>query len=115
MNSPVPSAAVRPTVSSWSPQIKSVGTVVGPTGAWRTPRARYHASAASIACGLSITDRWASIAAGGTPFFVRRVRSQFASSARMFGPASGSRNVRWCPDRRRCSPSGSSSARANAS
>jgi hypothetical protein len=40
-----------------------------------------------------MTDRCASIAAGGTPFLVRRVRSQFALSAKMFGPASGSRNV----------------------
>jgi hypothetical protein len=61
-----------------------------------------------------MTDRWTSIAAAGTPFLVKRVRSQFALSARMFAPASGSRNVRWCPDRRRCSPSGISSARAKA-
>src|SRR5437016_6151780 len=47
MNSPVPSAAARPTVSSASPQMNRVGTLVGPTGC-RVPRARYQASAASI-------------------------------------------------------------------
>src|ERR1700739_3354209 len=42
----VPSTAMRPTVSSASSQMNRVGTRVGPIGA-RSPRARYHASAAS--------------------------------------------------------------------
>src|SRR6516225_1653270 len=56
MNSAVPSAAMRPTVSSASPQTNRVGTRVGPIDA-RSPRARYHASAASMADGLPITDK----------------------------------------------------------
>src|SRR4051794_29233247 len=66
MNSEVPSAELRPTVSSASPQMNRVGTLVGPIG-WRSPRARYQASAASIAGGLPITDRCLSIALCGTP------------------------------------------------
>jgi hypothetical protein len=33
-----------------------------------------------------MTDKWASIAVAGTPFLVRRVRSQLASSAGMLVP-----------------------------
>jgi pimeloyl-ACP methyl ester carboxylesterase len=42
MNSAVPSAEMRPTVSSASPQMNRVGTLVGPIG-WRSPRARFGA------------------------------------------------------------------------
>jgi hypothetical protein len=91
--------------------MNKVGTLVGPT-AWRSPHARYQASAASIAGGLPITDRCAAIAASGTPFRVSRVRTQAASSARSRGPAAGSRNSRWCRERWACSPSGIANARA---
>src|SRR5271163_3763815 len=40
MNSAVPSAAMRPTVSSASPQMNSVGTRVGPIGARSIPSER---------------------------------------------------------------------------
>ena len=106
MVAPVPCAAAEPTVSSLSPQIYRVGTFVGPTGACRTPQARYPARAASFAAGLPMTDRWRSIASAGTPFAVNRVRSHFASSAKLSGPACGSRNRVWWPKRRFCSPSG---------
>jgi hypothetical protein len=101
-----------PTISSASPQMNKIGTLVGPI-AWRVPRARYQASAAAIAGGLPITDKCAAIAASGTPFRASRVRTQAASSASSRGPAAGSRNSRWCRERYACSPSGIASARAN--
>ncbi len=75
MNPAVPSAAMRPTVSSASPQISSVGTRVDPTGACPVPRARYHPIAAAIAARLPITERCFSIAASGTPLRRSRART----------------------------------------
>lgn len=86
-----------PTVSSASPQMYKVGTAIGPSGC-RSPRARYQASAASIAGGLPMTEKGASIAASGTPELANRLRIHLAWSARSRGPAPGSRNSLWCRD-----------------
>ena len=103
------SAAVRPTVSSTSPHMNSVGTLTGPIGRCTVPRARYQASAASIAGALPMTARCFSVAAGGMPLR-RAAYAAVGVVGQQPGPAPGSRNALWW--RERCGCSGSSRERA---
>jgi hypothetical protein len=64
----------------------------GPTIGARSPRARYQASAASMAGGLPITNKCFSMASRGTPLRAKRSRTHFPFSASSFCPASGSSN-----------------------